>query len=308
MVAALSISQLEKTYPNGFQALKGIDLQVEEGDFFALLGPNGAGKSTTIGVICSLVNKTGGKVSIFGVDTDVDFSTAKNFIGVVPQEFNFNMFEKVFNIVVTQAGYYGMPLPLAKERAEKYLKQLGLWDKKDEIARTLSGGMKRRLMIARALVHEPRLLILDEPTAGVDIEIRRSMWKFLQQINEAGTTIILTTHYLEEAESLCRNVAIINNGEIVANSSMKALLKKMDKQTFIFDTKVDLPENFTVLDYEVEVVDPHCFEITLNQGDSLNTIVTRFTEAGVEVVSMRNKSNRLEELFMGLVEEDNNGK
>jgi ABC-2 type transport system ATP-binding protein len=308
MVAALSISQLEKTYPNGFQALKGIDLQVEEGDFFALLGPNGAGKSTTIGVICSLVNKTGGKVSIFGVDTDEDFSTAKNFIGVVPQEFNFNMFEKVFNIVVTQAGYYGMPLPLAKERAEKYLKQLGLWDKKDEIARTLSGGMKRRLMIARALVHEPKLLILDEPTAGVDIEIRRSMWKFLQQINEAGTTIILTTHYLEEAESLCRNVAIINNGEIVANSSMKALLKKMDKQTFIFDTKVDLPENFTVLDYEVEVVDPHCFEITLNQGDSLNTIVTRFTEAGVEVVSMRNKSNRLEELFMGLVEDDNNGK
>ena len=307
MVAALSISQLEKTYPNGFQALKGIDLQVNKGDFFALLGPNGAGKSTTIGVICSLVNKTGGKVSIFGVDTDEDFSTAKNFIGVVPQEFNFNMFEKVFNIVVTQAGYYGMPLPLAKERAEKYLKQLGLWDKKDEIARTLSGGMKRRLMIARALVHEPKLLILDEPTAGVDIEIRRSMWKFLQQINEAGTTIILTTHYLEEAESLCRNVAIINNGEIVANSSMKALLKKMDKQTFIFDTKVDLPENFTVLDYEVEVVDPHCFEITLNQGDSLNTIVTRFTEAGVEVVSMRNKSNRLEELFMGLVEDDNNG-
>jgi ABC-2 type transport system ATP-binding protein len=308
MVAALSISQLEKTYPNGFQALKGIDLEVEEGDFFALLGPNGAGKSTTIGVICSLVNKTGGKVSIFGVDTDKDFSTAKNFIGVVPQEFNFNMFEKVFNIVVTQAGYYGMPLPLAKKRAEKYLKQLGLWDKKDEIARTLSGGMKRRLMIARALVHEPRLLILDEPTAGVDIEIRRSMWKFLQQINEAGTTIILTTHYLEEAESLCRNVAIINNGEIVANSSMKSLLKKMDKQTFIFDTKVDLPENFTVLDYEVEVVDPHCFEITLNQGDSLNTIITRFTEAGVEVVSMRNKSNRLEELFMGLVEDDNNGK
>ena len=308
MVAALSISQLEKTYPNGFQALKGIDLEVEEGDFFALLGPNGAGKSTTIGVICSLVNKTGGKVSIFGVDTDKDFSTAKNFIGVVPQEFNFNRFEKVFNIVVTQAGYYGMPLPLAKKRAEKYLRQLGLWDKKDEIARTLSGGMKRRLMIARALVHEPRLLILDEPTAGVDIEIRRSMWKFLQQINEAGTTIILTTHYLEEAESLCRNVAIINNGEIVANSSMKSLLKKMDKQTFIFDTKVDLPENFTVLDYEVEVVDPHCFEITLNQGDSLNTIITRFTEAGVEVVSMRNKSNRLEELFMGLVEDDNNGK
>jgi ABC-2 type transport system ATP-binding protein len=308
MVAALSISQLRKTYPNGFQALKGIDLRVEEGDFFALLGPNGAGKSTTIGAICSLVNKTDGKLSIFGVDTDEDFSAAKNFIGVVPQEFNFNMFEKVFNIVVTQAGYYGMPLPLAKERAEKYLKQLGLWDRKDEIARTLSGGMKRRLMIARALVHEPRLLILDEPTAGVDIEIRRSMWKFLQQINEAGTTIILTTHYLEEAESLCRNVAIINNGEIVANSSMKALLKKMDKQTFIFDTKDDLPIDFTVLDYDVEVVDPHCFEITLNQGDSLNQIITNFTEAGVEVVSMRNKSNRLEELFMGLVEDDNNGK
>lgn len=308
MVAALSISQLEKTYPNGFQALKGIDLRVEEGDFFALLGPNGAGKSTTIGAICSLVNKTDGKLSIFGIDTDEDFSAAKNFIGVVPQEFNFNMFEKVFNIVVTQAGYYGMPLPLAKARAEKYLKQLGLWDRKDEIARTLSGGMKRRLMIARALVHEPRLLILDEPTAGVDIEIRRSMWKFLQQINEAGTTIILTTHYLEEAESLCRNVAIINNGEIVANSSMKALLKKMDKQTFIFDSKDDLPIDFTVLDYDVEVVDPHCFEITLNQGDSLNQIITNFTEAGIEVVSMRNKSNRLEELFMGLVEDDNNGK
>ncbi|MFT6311385.1 MAG: ABC-2 type transport system ATP-binding protein [Porticoccus sp.] len=307
MVAALSISQLEKTYSNGFQALNGIDLQVEEGDFFALLGPNGAGKSTTIGIICSLVNKTGGKVRVFGVDTDEDFSAAKNFIGVVPQEFNFNLFEKVFNIVVTQAGYYGMPLPLAKERAEKYLKQLGLWDKKDEIARTLSGGMKRRLMIARALVHEPKLLILDEPTAGVDIEIRRSMWKFLQKINTAGTTIILTTHYLEEAESLCRNVAIINNGEIVANSSMKALLQKMDKQSFVFDTKTDLPENFTVANYETTVIDPHCFEITLNQGESLNTIVASFTQAGVEVVSMRNKSNRLEELFMTLVEGANNG-
>ena len=307
MVAALSISELEKVYPNGFQALKGINLQVEEGDFFALLGPNGAGKSTTIGIICSLVNKTGGKVKIFDVDTDEDFSAAKNFIGVVPQEFNFNLFERVFNIVVTQAGYYGMPLAQAKAQAEKYLKQLGLWDKKDEIARTLSGGMKRRLMIARALVHEPKLLILDEPTAGVDIEIRRSMWKFLQEINAAGTTIILTTHYLEEAESLCRNVAIINSGEIVANSSMKALLKKMDKQTFIFDTKTDLPGNFAVPGYEVSVVDSHCFEITLNQGESLNSIVTSFTAAGIEVVSMRNKSNRLEELFMTLVEGANNG-
>ena len=225
MTKALKIRQLEKTYASGAKALKGIDLDVEQGDFFALLGPNGAGKSTTIGIICSLVNKTGGTVEIFGIDTDKDYPAAKRFLGIVPQEFNFNPFEKVKDIVVTQAGYYGLSLALAEERTEKYLRQLDLWGKRDQPARMLSGGMKRRLMIARALVHEPKLLILDEPTAGVDIELRRSMWSFLQDINAAGTTIILTTHYLEEAESLCRNIAIIDEGTIVENTSVKDLLR-----------------------------------------------------------------------------------
>ena len=231
----LKISGLRKQYDNGFEALKGIDLEVREGDFFALLGPNGAGKSTTIGIICSLVRKSAGSVAIFGHDIDVDFSAAKRHIGVVPQEFNFNQFERVANILITQAGYYGIPGHVARARTEKYLRQLGLWDKRDETSRNLSGGMKRRLMIARALVHEPRLLILDEPTAGVDIEIRRSMWDFLQRLNADGTTIILTTHYLEEAEQLCRNLAIIDQGRIVENTSVRALLQRLQRQTFVLE-------------------------------------------------------------------------
>ena len=234
-MSALTIRNLTKTYANGVQALKGIDLEVKKGDFFALLGPNGAGKSTTIGVISSLVNKTGGDVSIFGYSLDTQRSLAKKQIGVVPQEFNFNQFEKVFDIVVTQAGFYGIPAPLARERAEKYLRQLGLWDKRDKQSRTLSGGMKRRLMIARALVHEPELLILDEPTAGVDIELRRSMWDFLTRLNEQGKTIILTTHYLEEAESLCRHIAIIDHGIIAENTDMKSLLEQLQVETFVLD-------------------------------------------------------------------------
>ncbi|MDG1486106.1 MAG: ABC transporter ATP-binding protein, partial [Porticoccaceae bacterium] len=234
---ALAIKQLSKTYDDKFEALKGIDLNVAPGDFFALLGPNGAGKSTTIGIICSLVRKTAGTVKIFGHDIDQDFSLAKQYVGVVPQEFNFNQFEKPIDILINQAGYYGIPAKLARERAEKYLKQLALWDKRDTPSRTLSGGMKRRLMIARALIHEPKLLVLDEPTAGVDIELRRSMWAFLQEINRQGTTIILTTHYLEEAESLCRNVAIIDHGEIVKNTSIRELLTQLNTETFVLDTK-----------------------------------------------------------------------
>src|SRR5690606_6245808 len=234
---ALAIHGLTKKYGNGFEALKGIDLEVEEGDFFALLGPNGAGKSTTIGIICSLVRKSAGSVRVFDKDIDVDFAGAKRYLGVVPQEFNFSQFERVSDIVRNQAGYYGLPRGLALQRTEKYLRRLGLWDKRDEPARNLSGGMKRRLMIARALVHEPRLLILDEPTAGVDIELRRSMWEFLREINEQGITIILTTHYLEEAESLCRNIAIIDSGRVIENTSIKALLKRLHREHFILDTR-----------------------------------------------------------------------
>lgn len=304
MTTALSIRNLEKTYPNGFQALKGIDLDVMPGDFFALLGPNGAGKSTTIGIICSLINKTGGKVSVFDHDIDHEFSKAKQLIGIVPQEFNFNLFERVDDILVTQAGYYGMPVKLAEERAEKYLKQLGLWEKRRDRARMLSGGMKRRLMIARALVHEPRLLILDEPTAGVDIEIRRSMWQFLRRINAEGTTIILTTHYLEEAETLCRNIAIIDHGLIVENTSVKALLSTLLRQTFVFDTADELPATMELDGFDVAVVDPHSFEVAIEKGDNLNELFRRVSDEGVKVVSMRNKANRLEELFVELINEN----
>jgi ABC-2 type transport system ATP-binding protein len=301
MEKPLVIKGLRKQYDNGFEALKGIDLEVAAGDFFALLGPNGAGKSTTIGIICSLVRKTGGSVSIFGHDIDRDFSAAKRLIGVVPQEFNFNLFEKVQDIVITQAGYYGLPRELAVQRAERYLRQLGLWDKRKESARTLSGGMKRRLMIARALVHEPRLLILDEPTAGVDIEIRRSMWQFLQQINAQGTTIILTTHYLEEAENLCRHVAIIDRGRIVENTSINALLKTLKRQTFVLDI-ARLPSPLPVLDgFAVAVSDEHSLEVSVEQGQSLNELFERLGGAGMTVVGMRNKANRLEELFVSLV-------
>ncbi len=301
MEIPLRIKGLRKQYDNGFEALKGIDLEVAAGDFFALLGPNGAGKSTTIGIICSLVRKTGGSVSIFGHDIDRDFSAAKRLIGVVPQEFNFNLFEKVQDIVSTQAGYYGIPRELAGRRTEKYLRQLGLWEKREDSARTLSGGMKRRLMIARALVHEPKLLILDEPTAGVDIEIRRSMWQFLQQINQQGTTIILTTHYLEEAENLCRHVAIIDRGLIVENTSINALLKKLQRQTFVLDV-ANIPAQLPLLNgFTVLQNDDHSLEVSVEQGQSLNDLFLQLGNAGLDVIGLRNKSNRLEELFVSLV-------
>ena len=307
MTYALEISALAKTYKGGFQALKGIDLTVEKGDFFALLGPNGAGKSTTIGVITSLVNKTAGQVKVFGYDIDTDLEKAKSFIGLVPQEFNFSQFEPLMHILVNQAGYYGVPKPLAIERAEKYLKQLELWDKRDEPARALSGGMKRRLMIARALMHEPQMLILDEPTAGVDIELRRSMWGFLRELNKQGITIILTTHYLEEAEMLCRNIAIIDGGEIVEDTSMKKLLAQLDVETFVFDIKVEatLAEigQFAEQSQEIayRVIDDHTLEIDLNKSQNLNQVFAQLNAANIEVQSMRNKSNRLEALFVSLI-------
>ena len=301
---ALAIKQLSKIYEDKFEALKSIDLNVAPGDFFALLGPNGAGKSTTIGIICSLVRKTAGTVKIFGHDIDQDFSLAKQYVGVVPQEFNFNQFEKPIDILINQAGYYGIPAKLARERAEKYLKQLALWDKRDTPSRTLSGGMKRRLMIARALIHEPKLLVLDEPTAGVDIELRRSMWEFLQEINRQGTTIILTTHYLEEAESLCRNVAIIDHGEIVKNTSIRELLTQLNTETFVLDTKEQLDHCPQVAGYPLKQVDDHSLEVAVEKSQSINELFAALTEQGIHVVSMRNKTNRLEELFFDLVEKN----
>ena len=301
MTAALSIRNLRKTYDNKFEALKGITLDVAPGDFFAMLGPNGAGKSTTIGIISSLVRKTSGQVDIFGKDIDADFSAAKKFLGVVPQEFNFSMFEKVEDIVLQQAGYYGLPRSQAKAQTEKYLRQLSLWDKRQTPARMLSGGMKRRLMIARALVHEPRLLILDEPTAGVDIELRRSMWDFLRDINAAGTTIILTTHYLEEAESLCRNVAIIDHGVIVQNTSVRNLLQQLNKEVFIFDTQAVIEQAPSVKGYQVRRLDEHSFEVDIEKGQSLNHLFDQLTQLGINIISMRNKANRLEELFVSMV-------
>lgn len=304
MQPALSIKNLRKIYDNQFEALKGIDLDVAKGDFFALLGPNGAGKSTTIGIICSLVRKTEGVVTIFGHDIDKDFSIAKQFVGVVPQEFNFNQFEKPIEILVAQAGYYGIKANIALERAEKYLKQLGLWERRNEISRTLSGGMKRRLMIARALIHEPQLLVLDEPTAGVDIELRRSMWEFLKEINDQGTTIILTTHYLEEAESLCRNIAIIDHGSIVKNTSMKTLLKQLDRETFILDVREELTECPILEGYPLTLVDGHSIEVDVTKGQSMNEIFIELSLQNIHVISMRNKANRLEELFFDMVEKN----
>lgn len=298
---ALDISGLTKTYKGGTQALKGIDLQVEEGDFFALLGPNGAGKSTTIGVITSLVNKSSGSAKIFGHCLDKELVEAKSCIGLVPQEFNFNQFETLLQIVVNQAGYYGVPRDIAKISAEKYLKQLDLWEKRNEPARELSGGMKRRLMIARALMHEPKMLILDEPTAGVDIEIRRSMWTFLKEINKQGVTIILTTHYLEEAEMLCRNIAIIDKGVIVENTSMKALLSQLNVETFVLDLAVQSKP--PVLDgFEHRNITDHTLEVDILKDDGLNDVFAQLTQQGVTVLSMRNKANRLEELFVRMVE------
>ena len=300
MKTAISIKNLRKTYDNGFEALKGISLEVEQGDFFALLGPNGAGKSTTIGVISTLVNRSAGEVEVFGRNVDTHVYETKLDLGVVPQEVNFNLFERVEDIVITQAGYYGLPRTLAKERCDKYLRQLGLWDKRRDRSRSLSGGMKRRLMIARALVHEPRLLILDEPTAGVDIELRRSMWDFLIELNGQGTTIILTTHYLEEAEQLCRNIAIIDNGAIVENTSMKSLLAEIDSQVFVLDVmKADLPKAALGLkDFDARTLDDQSIEVTVRRGGSINAVFIQLENAGVVVTSMRNKTNRLEQLFI----------
>ena len=306
MKPALSIRGLTKVYGNGFHALKGIDLDVPEGDFFALLGPNGAGKSTTLGIVCSLVQKTAGKVSIYGIDIDRDFPRAKYHLGVVPQEFNFSQFEKVEDIILAQAGYYGMSLREAKPRCDQLLKELGLWDKRNGPARMLSGGMKRRLMIARALIHRPRLLILDEPTAGVDIELRRSMWEYMRRINrDEGTTIILTTHYLEEAESLCRNIAIINNGEIVKNTSVRDLLTELDTETFLLDLARPIAAAPALEGFEVEQVEASQLSLGLRKGQRLNDAFSQLSAQGVEVVSMRNRANRLEELFVSMVENDN---
>lgn len=303
MTYALEISQLTKQYAGGVQALRGIDLKVSAGDFYALLGPNGAGKSTTIGIISSLVNKTGGKVSVFGYDIDTDLVLAKRQLGLVPQEFNFNPFETVLQIVLQQAGYYGVPHKLAQERAKTYLTQLDLWEKRDERAMRLSGGMKRRLMIARALMHQPKLLILDEPTAGVDIELRRSMWGFLKTLNAQGTTIILTTHYLEEAEMLCRNIGIIQHGELVENTSMKALLGKLESETFILDlgSKNPLPQ---LEGYTFRLTDTSTLEVDVRREQGLNGIFAQLNAQGIDVLSMRNKANRLEELFVHLVNHD----
>ncbi|MDN3520027.1 ABC transporter ATP-binding protein [Halomonas ramblicola] len=302
---ALSIRGLTKVYGNGFQALKGIDLDVAEGDFFALLGPNGAGKSTTLGVVCSLVQKSAGRVSIFGIDIDRDFARAKYHLGVVPQEFNFNQFEKVLDIVLAQAGYYGMSRREALPRAEQLLRDLSLWDKRNGSARMLSGGMKRRLMIARALMHRPKLLILDEPTAGVDIELRRSMWEYMRRINrEEGTTIILTTHYLEEAESLCRNVAIINHGEIIRSTSVRELLTELDTETFLLDLAHPVEAAPEVEGFEVSRVEPSQLAVVVHRGQRLNDVFSALGEQGIQVVSMRNRANRLEEMFVSMVEGD----
>ncbi len=298
---ALEISQLQKTYDNGHQALSGIDLTVESGDFFALLGPNGAGKSTAIGIISSLVNSSGGEIKIFGKDLVHERNICKLDIGLVPQEINFNVFESPTNILVTQAGYYGVGKAIASERAEKYLKLLELWDKRSEPARQMSGGMKRRLMIARALMHEPRLLILDEPTAGVDIEIRRSMWEFLEEINRSGTTIILTTHYLEEAETLCRNVAIIDKGRIVEQGAVSDLLSRSMVQTFVLDLKTAADKSPVLDGYKVVRCEDKRLDVEVVVGQSMNGLFGQLQQQGFEVTSMRNKSNRLEEFFLRLV-------
>jgi ABC-2 type transport system ATP-binding protein len=300
---ALSIKALTKTYQNGVHALRGVDLDVERGDFFALLGPNGAGKTTLIGIVTSLVRKTSGSASVFGYDIDRELERAKSCIGVVPQEINFNQFESPMTIVVNQAGFYGVPRPEARRRAEIYLRQLQLWDKRNSTARGLSGGMKRRLMIARALMHEPRLLILDEPTAGVDIEIRRSMWEFLREINARGTTIILTTHYLEEAESLCRNIAIIDKGDIIARDRVDSLLRQLHIETFVLDMREPLAQPPVVADFTLRRIDAHTLEVDISKEQNLNELFARLSALGIKVLSMRNKVNRLEEVFMRLLEQ-----
>ena len=299
---ALSITNLKKEYTGGLQALKGIDLNVEKGDFFALLGPNGAGKSTTIGIISSLVTKTSGEVKILDIDIDENHSLAKKKLGVVGQEVNFNQFEKVGDIIRNQAGYYGLSFKQARDNAKYYMRKLDIWDKRNEQARKLSGGMKRRVMVAKALVNNPDLLILDEPTAGVDIELRRSLWDFLTEINDQGTTIILTTHYLEEAERLCRNIAIIDSGEIVENTSMQELLTRLEVETFVFDlstTITDLPKS---LDFEMLLENPQKLKVTVGKGQGLNSVFEILSNSGIQISSMRNETGRLEELFLGLVD------
>jgi ABC-2 type transport system ATP-binding protein len=304
MTDALSIHNLSKTYRNGVQALQGIDLRVRSGDFFALLGPNGAGKSTVIGIISSLINKSAGVVEVFGHNIDTDKEAAKSCIGLVPQEFNFNQFEPVIEIVINQAGFYGIPRNEAKDRAEHFVQQLGLWDKRKEMSRQLSGGMKRRLMIARALVHEPRLLILDEPTAGVDIEIRRSMWEFMQETNARGTTIILTTHYLEEAENLCKHIAIINAGRIIQDSAMNTLLRTLHVETFILNLRDPLEALPPISGYTLQLIDAMTLSVEINKQASMNQLFNELNRYNIQVLSMRNKSNRLEELFVRLVGEE----
>ena len=300
--AALEITDLKKTYDSGVVALKGITLAVTEGDFFALLGPNGAGKSSTIGIIASLVTKSAGKVKIFDIDTDENFPEAKRLLGVVSQEINFSNFEKVLDIVVTQAGFYGIPLKEANKKAEITLKRLGLWEKRHEQARTLSGGFKRRLMIAKALIHEPKLLILDEPTAGVDIELRREMWDFLKEINASGTTIILTTHYLEEAEQLCKNIAIIDHGELVENTTMKSLLSRLDVQGFVLDINQPLEISPSIPDFEISLEDSTTLNVAIKKDQSINDLFNHLSTQGILVTSMRNQSNRLEEMFIEMVQ------
>ena len=301
MVNALELTNLKKTYPGGTKALKGIDLKVEEGDFYALLGPNGAGKSSTIGIIGSLVTKTDGTVKIFGIDPEDNQALAKKMLGVVSQEINFSQFEKVIDIVITQAGFYGIPRSIADPKTESILKRLGLWDKRNDQARTLSGGYKRRLMIAKALIHEPKLLILDEPTAGVDIELRREMWSFLKEINANGTTIILTTHYLEEAEQLCRNIGIIDHGEIVENTTMKDLLGRLNVQGFVFDLEEPLDSIPKIDGYPLKLLDNSTLVAVIDKSNSINSLFDEFTKLNIKVKSMRNESNRLEELFINMV-------
>lgn len=302
IMTALSIQHLKKTYNNGFEALKGVNLDVEKGDFFALLGPNGAGKSTLISIISSLVNKTSGSVKIFDYDLDNEKAYAKSCIGLVPQEINFNQFETSHNVVMNQAGYYGIPHKRALRRTEECLRQVDLWDKRDTVSRRLSGGMKRRLMIARAMVHEPQLLILDEPTAGVDIEIRRSMWEMMQTVNQQGTTIILTTHYLEEAESLCRNIAIINDGQIIEKSPMNTLLSRVHTDHFVMDIAQPLSVAPIIEGYSIQLIAARVLEVAVPKSQGLNRLFQEFSAQHVEILSLRNKSNRLEQLFMDLVQ------
>ena len=306
-MSALTVRNLTKVYRNGHEALKGVDLSVEEGDFFALLGPNGAGKSTLIGIVTSLVNKTGGEVEVFGHDLDRDPEAVKSCLGLVPQEFNFNLFLPVVEVVLNQAGYYGISRREARERAEYYLRKLELWDRRDSEMRVLSGGLKRRLMIARALVHRPRLLILDEPTAGVDIEIRRSMWTFLRELNAGGTTIILTTHYLEEAESLCRNIAIINDGRIAESVDMRILLSRLQTETFVLNLKGRVAELPQVGGFVLEHLDDCTLEVAVSKDNSINGLFEALSRNGIEVISLRNKQNRLEQMFLDMVENGRGG-